>query len=87
MISAKFVKDGAKNILTPLTYIVNLSLRTSEVPDGFKTARVVPLYKKGSRNVEGNYRPVSILPIISKILEKNCFQSSVRLPALKQTHL
>ena len=75
MISAKFVKDGSSIIkfCSPLTYIINLSLRLSIVPAGFKTARVVPLYKKGSRNVEGNYRPVSILPIVSKIMERIAF--------------
>ena len=69
-ISAKFLKDGAMIIASPITYVINLSLETSVVPVGFKTARVVPLYKKGDRNSEGNYRPVSILPVISKIFER-----------------
>jgi hypothetical protein len=69
-ISAFFVKCGADVISTPLTYIINLSLRTAEIPTDFKMARVVPLFKKGSRSYEGNYRPVSILPVISKILER-----------------
>ena len=47
-----------------------MSLRLSEVPNDFKTARVVPLYKKGDCNSEGNYRPVSILPVVSKIFER-----------------
>jgi hypothetical protein len=69
-ISAKFLKDGASIITDPVTYIINLSLSTSTVPVDFKTARVVPLYKKGDRNSEGNYRPVSILPVISKKFER-----------------
>ena len=69
-ISAKFLKDGADVITTPITYIVNLSIRMSTVPKPFKTARVVPLFKKGDRNMEGNYRPVSILPVVSKIVER-----------------
>jgi hypothetical protein len=69
-ISARFIKDGAHVIVSPLAYVVNLSLRTSNVPDDFKTARVVPLYKKGDCNQEGNYRPVSILPVVSKIFER-----------------
>ena len=40
------------------------------VPSGFKKARVLPLYKKGSRLDPGNYRPVSILSVLSKILER-----------------
>ena len=69
-ISAKFLKDSAEVIANPLAYIINLSLHTSTVPVDFKTARVVPLYKKGDRNCEGNYRPVSILPVVSKIMER-----------------
>ena len=67
---ARFLKDGANIIVSPLTYIINLSLKTNIVPDDFKTARIVPLYKKGDCNFEGNYRPVSILPVVSKILER-----------------
>ena len=49
---------------------MNLSLTSATVPDDFKLARVLPIYKKGNRNDEGNYRPVSILPVASKVLEK-----------------
>ena len=45
-------------------------MKLSTVPTEFKTAKVVPLYKKGDCNYEGNYRPVSILPIVSKIMER-----------------
>ena len=69
-ISAKFLKDAASVIATPLTYIINLSLQTGMVPTEFKTARVVPLFKKGDRDYEGNYRPASILPLVSQLLEK-----------------
>ena len=69
-IAARFLKDGSREISTPLTYIINLSLRTCTVPNDFKSARVVPLFKKGNCNQEGNYRPVSILPVVSKIFER-----------------
>ena len=69
-ISAQFVKYGAAVISTPVTYIINLSLTQSMVPSDFKLARVIPLYKKGSRSCEGNYRPVSILPVLSKVFER-----------------
>ena len=69
-IGARFLKDGKETIVTPVTYIFNLSLKTSVVPIDFKTARVVPLFKKNDCNYEGNYRPVSILPVISKLLER-----------------
>ena len=69
-ISGKFLRDAAEVISSPLTYIMNLSLKSATVPDDFKLARVLPIYKKGNRNYEGNYRPVSILPVASKVLEK-----------------
>lgn len=68
-ISARFLKDAA-SVVTPLTHIINISLRSGQVPKEFKTARVVPLYKKDDCNQEGNYRPVSILPVVSKIFER-----------------
>ena len=69
-ISGKFLRDAAEVITSPLTYLMNLSLKSATVPDDFKMARVLPIYKKGNRNYEGNYRPVSILPVASKVLEK-----------------
>ena len=57
-------------IISPLTSIINVSITTGAVPDEMKIARVIPLYKSGAHNVFTNYRPVSILPVFSKILEK-----------------
>jgi len=69
-ISSRFVSDGASIICCPLTHVINLSIIQGVVPDDFKAARVVPLYKKGNKNEVGNYRPVSILCIVTKILER-----------------
>ena len=54
-ISGKFLRDAAEVIPSPLTHIMNLSLKSATVPDDFKLARVLPIYKKGNRNYEGNY--------------------------------
>ena len=70
-LSARFLKDGAGQISSALAHIINLSLYSGRIPDDMKTARVVPLYKKNSKSEPGNYRPVSILTVVSKILEKN----------------
>ena len=69
-IKAKFLKDGAEVITTAITHIINLSIDTQIVPDELKFALVKPLFKKNCRLEVSNCRPVSILPIISKILER-----------------
>ena len=65
-----FLKDIAESIAKPFTYIVNMSLRTGDIPVDFKIAKVTPVYKSGSSKETDNYRPISVLPIMSKILEK-----------------
>ena len=69
-VPARYLWDVANEIVTPIKYLINLSLKTKQIPSDFNVARVVPLYKKGDRNYEGNYRHVSILPVASKILER-----------------
>ena len=64
------LKDAALVLTNPLTFIINLSLETGVVPSEWKVAKVIPLYKSGSQAEIDNYRPISILPTLSKILEK-----------------
>ena len=52
-----------------LTHIVNISLQSGIVPDKLKIAEVIQPFKSGERKIISNYRPVSILPVFSKILE------------------
>ena len=67
------VKRIAKEISIPLTIICNLSLREGVVPDELKIAKVIPIYKKENPECFSNYRPVSVLPCFSKILERLVF--------------
>ena len=67
---ARFIKDGASEILTILTYLVNLSITSGVVPTVLKSARVVPIHKNKNTTITGNYRPISILSVISKIFER-----------------
>ena len=69
-ISCKIIKIAALVIADSLTYIFNQAITLSSFPDELKMARVIPLYKSGHRNIPGNYRPISILPTISKIMER-----------------
>ena len=60
-----------RDILTPaITQIINKSINESVFPDVFKTAVVTPIHKSGAKNETSNYRPISILPVVSKIIEK-----------------
>ena len=57
-------------IVCPLVHIFNLSLNTGRVPDKLKIAKVIPLFKKGDKQQVNNYRPISLLTALSKVLEK-----------------
>ena len=69
-INNKIVKICSKELAKPMTIIINKSLDEGIVPAAFKIARIIPLYKKKAADEFGNYRPVSLLSALSKILEK-----------------
>ena len=70
-ISPKILKKLHQGLVLPCVHIINLSLSTGIVPDAMKLAKVVPIFKKsGSDAIMKNYRPVSLLPVLSKILER-----------------
>jgi len=69
-ISNKIMKESIGEILVPLTHIFNESLQQGIFPDKMKVAKVIPLYKSGDNQLITNYRPISILPAFSKLLEK-----------------
>ena len=69
-LAGKFLRDGASVLVTPVTEICNLSIRLSAFPDKCKIAKLKPLFKKGSKTEAKNYRPISLLPLISKIVER-----------------
>jgi hypothetical protein len=70
-IPVSVLKKGVECLASPLAHLVNTSFLTGKIPDIFKDAKVHPLHKGGgkSRAEPGSYRPVSILPAMSKILE------------------
>ena len=71
--------DGISNILlkgisnevkSPLTIVFNKSLEEGIFPDSMKTAEIIPIYKGKDKQLLTNYRPISLLPVLSKVLEK-----------------
>ena len=70
----RLLKDCANVIAKPLTHIINLSLNTSLVPNKLKIAKVIPLHKSGNKKLPENYRPISVLPALSKILERVAYE-------------
>ena len=69
-ISGKFLKDGASILSGPISDLCNLSILLSSFPEECKIAKLRVLYKKGLNTDPQNYRPISLLPIYSKIFEK-----------------
>jgi hypothetical protein len=68
-IPEKLVKFSIQYICKPLTFIFNLSFCTGTFPDQMKIAKVRPIHKKGRIQELSNYRPISLLPVFSKIFE------------------
>ena len=69
-ISARLLKDTAEQIAPSLTSLFNMSLYQGEVPEDWKLANIVPIYRKGTKTFVENYRPISLLPILSKVIER-----------------
>ena len=69
-LTGKFLKEGAPVLASPITDLVNLSISLSLFPDDCKIAKLKPLYKKEAKTKPKNYRPISLLPLLSKIIER-----------------
>ena len=69
-VSVKLVRDAAGILCKPLAAIFNSSFEMGIFPDMWKIARVTSIFKSGSKNDMGNYRPISVLSVFSRLLEK-----------------
>ncbi len=65
----KILRALAPFIAESLTELSNLSLLTTEVPEHWRSAIICPIFKKGDREVTGNYRPVSLTSIVCKVMK------------------
>lgn len=68
-LNSNILKATFDIFLTPLTILINLIFTTGIFPDILKHSRVIPLFKKGDPSLLDNYRPISIIPVFSKIIE------------------
>ena len=68
-ISSRVIKRVTPVIVEPICHLFNLSLKSGFIPQEFKISRVIPLFKAGKRDDFGNYRPISIIPALSKLFE------------------
>ena len=69
-LSGKFLKDGADVLALPICQLCNLSISLSTFPQHCKIAKLKPQYKKGCRTEPKSFRPISLLPLLSKLIEK-----------------
>ena len=76
-IPAKVLKSTSENILYALSHVFNLSLINDEYINNFKVEKVISIFKKGCAHELENYRPISLLPVMSKILEKLIYRRLV----------
>ena len=73
-IKPSVIKRCKDLIVTPLTHIFNMSIREGHVPDSLKRAYITPVFKSGDSKKFNSYRPISVLPSFSKVLERLIFK-------------
>jgi hypothetical protein len=69
-LSVKTIKSYSTELSKPLAFIFNQSMMYGIVPDDLKIAKIIPIYKCDDKKIISNYRPISVLPVFSKILER-----------------
>uniref|UniRef100_A0A3Q3MI54 Reverse transcriptase domain-containing protein n=1 Tax=Labrus bergylta TaxID=56723 RepID=A0A3Q3MI54_9LABR len=69
-LDGELIKYHRTQLLKPITHLVNMSIQTKTFPESWKKAIISPIYKSGEPDLTCNYRPIAILPVVSKILEK-----------------
>ena len=72
-LSNGFLKKIINSIKVPLCFVINQSLNTGEFPESMKLAKVNALFKSGKDTCKDNYRPISLLPVMSKVIEKHIY--------------
>ena len=74
-ISARLLRIGMPAIAPCIARLINMAMSTGKFPTRWKTAKVTPLFKSGALSDPSNYRPISVLPVLSKIIERHMHNS------------
>ena len=72
-----FIKSVVEYLVSPLTFVINSCIATNNFSDAWKTARISPIPKMTQTVELKDYRPVSILPVLSKVYEKHVLKLAV----------
>ena len=72
-ISARLLKEASPIVTRSLTFVITLSITTGIFPNAWKRARVSPMSKEDLKTDPYNYRPISVLPVVSKLIERVVF--------------
>ena len=72
-ISARFLRMSAFVIAPSIARLINHSFQVGVFPSRWKTAKVIPLHKGGDLDDVSNYRPISVLPVLSKVIEQHIY--------------
>ena len=79
-IPVRIIKISDDALVTPLKMIFESCIKSGIFPEIWKKANIVPVHKKGSKNLKQNYRPISLLPIFGKIFEKMIYDTLYEHP-------
>ena len=79
MLPRIFLKDGADVLAKPVKNICNLLISLNKFPRAFKLVKVKPIFKKGRKTNVLNYRPISLLRILSKVIEKVVHEQTTKV--------
>ena len=69
-ISTRVLKEGSRELSMPLSIIFEESIESGEIPEDWRCANVVPIFKGGNKTVVSNYRPISLTSVVCKVLER-----------------
>ena len=76
-LSARLLRIAAPVIASSVSRLINYSFSIGSVPQRWKTSKVTPLFKSGDASDPSNYRPISVLPVLSKIIERHVLYTTL----------